>query len=334
MSILNFATSEFDFIEGSRDPTISGTDTASRISPNVQEGMILFAGSRASGIQWATNWSGSGADNWFSFYTYNDSPGWVSTDLITMVGPTGESLFRVNGTTAEEAHFQYHNGSSWVTLYTAGSLVDSLVRFDIRLKIDSTAGAFEIYRSGAAVGSTVSGNTAFRTDDYAEHIVFRSSDNSTGNSNASVYSACFTADEDTRDIDYIQLQPNGAGTNSDWTGAYTDVDETGADDSDTLTSNTAADVSTFAMENLASPYTSGYDVVALGVSSRAKKGASGPGNLKLVCYEGTTKGATANQSLDIGRKPYTGLFHTNPDTSAEWTVSEIDAAEIGVESDT
>jgi hypothetical protein len=87
------------------------------------------------------------------------------------------------------------------------------------------------------------------------------------------------ADEDTRTFSVVTNYPNGAGDNNDWTGAYTDVDESTMSDSDLIYVNSDAKDAIFNLSDLPSGT---FSVRALRIAARCmKSGDSSIANIKL-----------------------------------------------------
>jgi hypothetical protein len=125
--------------------------------------------------------------------------------------------------------------------------------------------------------------------------------------------------------------PSGAGSTSAWTGAYTDIDEAVTSDADFISSGTANQVSTFAQTAI--PTLTGYVVRAVCVSARAKRGSSGPQNIRMALRSaGTNYFSGSDISLGLGYAPVQTIWATDPATSAAWVNTAISSLEPGVKS--
>jgi hypothetical protein len=134
------------------------------------------------------------------------------------------------------------------------------------------------------------------------------------------------------DVTVTALYPSGAGTTSGWTPSagsnYQNVDEAAPnDDTDYNSTSTLNAKDTYAMQDCAA----GADIRAVQVLASVRKGAEGPGQVKLVTrsnstdYDGTAQG--------IGGTSYSYLrqvLETDPATSAAWLEAAWNAVEIGV----
>lgn len=121
-------------------------------------------------------------------------------------------------------------------------------------------------------------------------------------------------------------KPNGAGSNSGMTGAYTDIDDAGINDADAISSGTAGQRSTFAYSN----------VPALGANeglgdvflyTRARNSGGAPSNVKPVRR---TSGGVDNVGSNLAgiAGAYQSLLTRFPGLSE----AEFNASEFGVES--
>ena len=95
---------------------------------------------------------------------------------------------------------------------------------------------------------------------------------------------------------------------------------------------TAAQTSTFAMTNTDAAFATNYEVVGLGVCARSSRGSSGVGYVKPAVYSNVTLGTGTSTQLDVTWGRAYHIFTQDPDTATTWTVSGIDAAELGVQS--
>lgn len=128
------------------------------------------------------------------------------------------------------------------------------------------------------------------------------------------------------------LFPSGAGATTAWTASsgnnYECVDEaTPNSDTDYVSSSTADQIDTYAFGNLA---TTAGAVKGVQVSAFARKDDAGSRNIALVARPGSTDRAGDTQALSDSYTYYSQIWETNPDTSAVWTISEVNASEFGV----
>ena len=129
------------------------------------------------------------------------------------------------------------------------------------------------------------------------------------------------------------IQPNGVGTNSDWTPTsgdnYTNVDEDVADDDTTIVATgTATDLDTYAFSNLSGTPSSIYGVM-IGSVGKASPGATT--GIKHYTLSSAATDESAEITL-IGAYQFNQTFvGQDPNTTAAWTEAGVNAAEFGIE---
>ena len=135
------------------------------------------------------------------------------------------------------------------------------------------------------------------------------------------------------DIRVETLLPDGGGSNTDWTpsaGSNYDCVNESAPNSDTdyvYTSN-VNDTDSYTYSDLTSATGS---VKAAVVWAFSKKDDGGTRLIRAVAKSGATTGDNGSDLAPGTSYSYLqGLFEINPDTSSEWTISEINGAEFGV----
>ena len=147
------------------------------------------------------------------------------------------------------------------------------------------------------------------------------------------WSEVIVSTQDSRSLSLVTLAPNAAGTTTGWTsGAYTDIDEQTAADSDVITSATANQVFQANLSNL--PTTSGVTVTAVKMLAYAARGASGPSKLSVGVRTNSTDSQPTSVTLDTGYGTAATYYQTNPVTSSAWTTTEADALQISLRSET
>lgn len=123
----------------------------------------------------------------------------------------------------------------------------------------------------------------------------------------------------------------GAGSTSSWTGTYASIDEAVYSDADFISSDTANQVSTFAQTPIAT--LTGYVIRAVCVSARAKRGSSGPQNIRMALRSaGTNYFSGSDIALGLGYAPVQTIWATDPATSAAWVNTAAASLEPGAKS--
>jgi len=226
------------------------------------------------------------------------------------------------------------DAGAWVELGDSnlGDYDDIQMVLTMEVVLHATAGEVRVYKDGTQLCEFTGVDTmGDNGGSGVDTIRLYKPDNASG---SNVYwTEILCGDEDLRDMRVFQKQINANGANTDWTGDYTDIDKLGSvDDLSFIESASAGDVETAGFPNLPSG-ASGGEVVAVQVSGRARKGASGPSQLQAAVRTGGANYFSASMALDTVFNAFTPvIWPTNPDTASHWTPSEIDALEVGVKS--
>jgi hypothetical protein len=128
-----------------------------------------------------------------------------------------------------------------------------------------------------------------------------------------------------------RLAPTGAGATTAWTPSagsnYACVDEAPPNsDTDYVSSATAGQTDTYAFGNLT---TASGTVFAVQATAYARKDDAGTRSLALVARPGSTDRVGATQGVTDAYTSLAELWNANPDTSAPWTIAEVNASEFG-----
>jgi hypothetical protein len=131
----------------------------------------------------------------------------------------------------------------------------------------------------------------------------------------------------------VLLLPNGAGSTTGQTRGGTDsganwsqVDELPPSLTDYVYSATAGTRDTYTLENLPAGT---WAVNCCQVLAYAQNNDAGAGSLGLTVKSGATTNEATAQALVVGAQYYRQLYETDPDTSAAWTTSAVNALEAG-----
>jgi len=143
------------------------------------------------------------------------------------------------------------------------------------------------------------------------------------------FSQVIVADEDTRLLSVKTLAPNAAGDTNQWSGAYTDIDETTLDISDAIRTQEADKLFTTNLTGLPTGKWATRAVKVVAASSPAKDGL------------GLQVGIKTNDEVHLGDSviptfeydnPIYKMFQINPATSEPFTMAEIEALQIAIKS--
>lgn len=321
MSVLFAGTSPADFeVSGGTVNT-----SAAALGPYVNEGVMLTV---INGQAKAALPSPQ-TEFWGTFYYFGTA--YSSTAPVFQLRTGISPLFWLYTTNVGNSLVaQYWNGSAWISIAPTTYTVQTSVRYKISfyLKMHDTAGIYRVYIDDALIwefiGDTIT-TAATSIDNVTLHYSYLSG------SNFYTYSALIIANEDTRDMVFDQNQFASNGTNTAWANDYTSVTHTGVNDATLISSDTANQVETYNQADIDAALAQ-LDVKAVVVSARCRKGDTGPSNLQAVARIGSTDYTSANLNPGTGFAVKQAIFETNPATSQQWTVSDVNAAEFGVKS--
>lgn len=195
--------------------------------------------------------------------------------------------------------------------------------YDIEFNLHASTGYVRLYRGGNLIAE----RTGLDTNDGGNITEITHMELSTTNQWFQT-AQHIMGDESTLNCLGASLAPSAAGTNSDWTGAYTDIDEFTPNDADYINSGTPGAISTFGLSDINAAY-SAMDVGAVIVNTRGR--ATGGADAYAALRTGGTDYLSSALSLPAAFTPTPAAFQTNPDTAAAWTVTELNALEAGVE---
>lgn len=137
-------------------------------------------------------------------------------------------------------------------------------------------------------------------------------------------SEIIVADEDTRLMRLKTLVPSADGDTNDWTGAYTNVNETTLSDSTIITSPSADN--TF-NANLTGMPAGTFQIKAVKIATRMTTGPSGIGIQSGIKTNGNTYLGSTKQAIGYWETKEE-LYSINPDTGVQFTDAEIESLQI------
>lgn len=228
--------------------------------------------------------------------------------------------------TGEHAVYKW-NGSSWTKLAQSLVQINSRVRLDFNIKLSAT-GHVIVYSEGVKIieysGDTTPGGTGLP----AVRCVALGSGVGSG-SYYCAHSACIISDVDTRPMTFLQRLPSGNGAMTDWSGSYTDIDETGINDTDFIQTDTSGDISTFTFAALPSGYNTQHFAAVI-ISARARSAGSVDDLNGVARVSSTNYDVPAEFDNSPIFQAQQWQFPYNPATGQAWLGSEINAAQFGV----
>ena len=270
----------------------------------------------------------TGETLWLRFDGYY-SGGSNNTNMAVLVDNSDQMLFRIRVNSSTVTRIEYNSGTlatpAWTQLgtdiTTAGSTRYTWV---LKLTIDAagTAHAYEVYKDNVlALSGTFSMALLTRVD----AIKF----GDTSNTTCAISQVLASVGISLVGSFVAAIKADGAGSNSGMTGAYTDVNEVTLSDATVVSSNTAAQRTTFAIADL--PALSG---LVVGTEQRHcfranNDGGAGPQNIKPVIRQsGSDTVGSAVSGITTSMKTF--------NVSYNLTYTQINTAgfELGWESST
>lgn len=326
MAVIAAATSRADFYTVG---TTAADTTAAYIAAYAKEGVSIS--DPASFIRFPFP---ALSEGWIQYHfragVWGTSGSGLPGELFALSATEGsQPLFQLDFDGPTEASLEYWNGTAFVEAHMlANPFVDNTrYKIDINFKLHETTGFLRVYVNDALIWE-YTGDTIFTAATTLGSIDL-ASPNLSG---SLIASALIIADEDTRSMIFHQGQATADGANTAWTGTYTDVTELDRDDTDLIESGTADQLETFVMDDVNAALAD-YVPRAVVLSTRARRGVSGPQNLQGVVRQSGVDYPTASISgLNTAYGTRQAVMAVNPATSAAWTIAEVNAAEFGVKS--
>lgn len=193
-------------------------------------------------------------------------------------------------------------------------------RFDVEYKYDGASGYGRVYVNSVLFAEFTGDTTTGGASGVDNMILANAASGQTWQ-----FSGIISADEDITADFLVQHDTYGAGAvNTMDAGAYTDIDETGANDGDLLIGGSDGQAIEFTT-NLPTAYEAGYTVIADIITARARKGTIGPQTLKLGYDIGGTDYVDAGQApQNATYGPIKVLNANNPDDASAWDIADVD----------
>ncbi len=252
----------------------------------------------------------STAYNWINFL--------LGTTLQVSVRLNGSGLIGI-----------YRNTTLLATTPSAFSANGEQVYIEIKVVVHDTLGSVQIKKNGLDwyTLANVDTNNSGGAVNTIEFGCYSDWDSATMNvDDLYVDDADFLGE-----IRIDTIFPAGAGATTQWdplSGAnYENVDETTPDyDTTYVSSNTVSDIDTYTFGNMAVPGT----IKGIQVNILGRKDDAGSRDIATVVRPAGTDriGTTIPLGDDYVYK--TAVYATNPDTSAAWTMAEVNGAEFGI----
>jgi hypothetical protein len=216
---------------------------------------------------------------------------------------------------------------------SAGGLlvVDQWSTVELSVHVDNSTGSYAVQYNGEPLLSDSGIDTQPGSNSYCDGVrVGPNGSTFTSFHFDDLYLRDDLTFQDTWKIVTIFPDGDGAvdGTPSTGVDLYAMVDDASADDDSTYVTNVASDSDLFDYQSLTDVST----VFAVAVNAVVRETDASHFDIALLAKSGTTTDASTPQS--VGTTNYTNRFaiwEQNPDTASDWTPSEINSAQFGIE---
>lgn len=275
-------------------------------------------------------WPNKMSEGWISFSVSVGNNGSSTTfdwfGLIdTGYSPT-QPIWRLSGLSS--CKLEYWWGGGWTEAFNFGDnffRTTGVVKYDINFKIADTGGYIKVYQNGVLVGQTSNPDTRILASWAGIDAVCMQS----GGNATCIYSEVIASDKDTRAYQLHQVLPTGNGTHTAWTGDYTAVDETGASDTDFITTTTDGAMETFTFPALSSLLNT-LTLEGIVLSSRVQGGSTAPTKVKgLARIAGTDYEKAGDGATPTAYGAHQVIYSVNPATGLQWVGAEVSSVEFG-----
>ena len=211
---------------------------------------------------------------------------------------------------------------------------------EVKLIVSDTVGEITIRLNGIEVFSQTGIDTQSGSTALCNQIQFRANDPIGGTPNYRIDDVIFNDDQGSvnntwmGDVEIQTLRPTIDTATADFTPLagdnFANVDDAPGPDDDTtyVESATPGDQDLYDMGSLK---TQSLTIAALIVRSYMKKTDAGTRFIRMLSQENGTLGTGAELPMSTTYSYGHEIFELNPDTSALWTVSQINGAQIGME---
>lgn len=341
MTIL-FAGGELsDFILTNPNGNLNETSTTSFFRGAYARRAVTTASPATTDYVETPAWTGTGT-LWLSFFFVGASSALNTATtvpfLVFLNGSTRKLGLEFTSTTRIMQLVKWTNSGTKTVLQTmtAGltgvSGTNSAGRFTVEVSY-AASGRVRVFYDGTVWqnGTLIDYSGDPTTDGTTTLTGARFGQWNSSSANPSYYSEIIVADTSTRQMSLFSIPPTGAGDVNDWSGAYTDVDETPASSTDTIASATASQVFTAAITAPTVPQN--HKVSCVKVAADALREVTGPQNLSLGVRQSATNGFASPVALDTAYGIAAAYLQTNPVTSSDWGTS-LTGVQLALRSET
>jgi len=230
-------------------------------------------------------------------------------------------------------HYFRGNFSAELTRGITNFRSDKWFYVELRLKVDNSAGEVEMKINGVEEFS----ETSIDTDQTGSGVINEIAFISTSNTRHDLDDIYVSDTNGSVNIGFLGerkvevLFADGAGANTDWTPSagsnFENVDENPADDDTTYNSTTTtSDTDSFTFDDLSEI---SQDISGVQVNVLQRKEDVGSRGLAAITISGATTDVGATKFVTDEYQYNSELLELDPNTSAQWAVAAVNAAEYG-----
>lgn len=237
---------------------------------------------------------------------------------------TGTAKLRELSTGDWSSKMQIWNGTGWTDIINPVG-VYGLTVWDIRIKI-AVEGSIQLFKEGVLFASWT-GDTS---------IIGNIGSVTFGSPGGGMYfHQLIIADYSTVNHTIRRRTPTANGTNAEWTGDFSLIDDAPSSTvgTDAITTSESGKKATFTAANLSAP-ANGNVIKAVAVAEFSRNDSTGqaPQNVRQILrVNGVDHEAPVNAPIDAGWRGGVAFWENNPETGAAWAnIDAVNATEFGV----
>jgi len=226
------------------------------------------------------------------------------------------------------------NGASWEVLGTSTGTTalgseSGVYDFDCYIRLGNP-GRITLYQNGVPVLGLTNINLTWSGVSGLDQVQFGNFQSS--GSHQSYFSEIIVAAWNTMGSKLVTRTPNGAGHYSEWTGAgFGSVDEIGNTDGLVMTSGTVNQ--RFSVTHTSFPaLASGESIPLVKASARIGRDSEGPQSFNFFLRTASADYDADDRPLSFGGNISAETWDMNPNGNIAWTVTDLNAAQMGVRS--
>lgn len=262
------------------------------------------------------------------------SPEAIDKSLMRIMAG-GTQRLRVNIVDVNTINLSRWTGAAWAVLDTyvsAGQFDSTRNTFDVHAPVGA-AETISVYLNNTLVLSATEVDTTFSGTVSAFDKVIWGCPNFSSTSFGVFFSELIGADWNTIGSKLVTRIPDANGNYSEWTNDdYTVVDEVagGIDYASSGVADQRTDWSMSAFPALGA----NEQIVSVQINAMINRDTGGPQNANFFIRQGSTDYHDTNQSLSTSQSLMKTVYTTDPSTSSNWTVTNLNSATYGIRSRT